>query len=116
MAHLLPFAAVRPPRSKAGLVSTRSYVSYAPEHLRGKQTTNPFSFLHVIHPLHADGLRGQAHQEAVRTAYESFLDRGYLQRESEEAFWIYRQESPDGHRTTGLLGLVPTADLQNGSV
>ena len=116
MAHLLPFAAVRPPRSKAGLVSTRSYVSYAPEHLRGKQTTNPFSFLHVIHPLHADGLRGQAHQEAVRTAYESFLDRGYLTRESEEAFWIYRQESPDGHKTTGLLGLVPTADLQNGTV
>ncbi len=116
MARLLPFAAVRPPRSKAGLVSTRSYVSYTPEHLRGKQATNPFSFLHVIHPLDAEGVHGSAHRSAVRAAYEDFLRRGYLVAESQPALWIYRQESPSGHRTTGLLGLVPTEDVQNGTV
>lgn len=116
MARLLPFAAVRPPRSKAGLVSTRSYVSYTPEHLRGKQATNPFSFLHVIHPLAADGLPGEEHRQAVRAAYEDFLRRGYLISESKPGFWIYRQESPFGHRTTGLLGLVPTEDVKNGTV
>ena len=116
MASILPFAAVRPPRSKAGLVSTRSYMSYTPGQLREKQDTNPFSFLHVIHPLLADSLKGEKYYAAVRSAYESFLAKGYLKQEAEEGLWIYEQTTHEGHRVKGLLGLISLKDVASGEV
>ena len=45
MPRLLPFAAIRPPRALAALVSTRSYMTYSEEELAQKLDTNriPFS-------------------------------------------------------------------------
>ena len=57
MARFKPFAAVRPPRALAGLVSTRSYVTYSEEELAHKLGTNPYSFLHVLQ-------RRSAHEDA----------------------------------------------------
>ena len=58
-----PFRALRPPRDKAHLVATRSYVTYEEEKLKDKLLNNPFSFLQVIHPDQfgatvTQGLRG----------------------------------------------------------
>ena len=50
MATIRPFKAIRPPRDKAHLLASRSYVSYSDETLKEKLENNPYTFLHIINP------------------------------------------------------------------
>lgn len=120
MITVKPFKAVRPTRDKAHLVATRSYVSYNSRQLRSKLTENPFSFLHIIHP---DMTATKLHQTSdpvsrfrmVRKKYENFLQEEILLRESEPAFYIYRQIK-NGHPFTGIIGVVSIDDYLKGKI
>ena len=48
---LQPFAGVLPSPDKAHLVATRSYLTYSDYELKDKLSRNPYSYLHVIHPM-----------------------------------------------------------------
>ena len=50
MATIRPFKAIRPPRDKAHLLASRSYVSYSDKTLKEKLENNPYTFLHIINP------------------------------------------------------------------
>ncbi len=104
-ALLKPFCGVLPPADKAHLVATRSYVTYSDYELKDKLARNPFSYLHVIHPSGEQTPHG-VDMQPIREAYEAFVDRGWLQRDEQAAYYALRQESPLG-TVTGLVGLVP---------
>ena len=112
MARFKPFAAVRPPRALAGLVSTRSYVTYSEEELAHKLGTNPYSFLHVLQ-------RRSAHEDArfsgVRKGFEDFLADGTLLADAEPHIYLYRQQW-SGHTFVGFLGLVSLDDYRAGRI
>ncbi len=76
MPRLRPFAAIRPPRALAALVSTRSYMTYSEEELAQKLDTNPYSLLHV---LHRRGKSTANRFTPVREGYEQFVAEGHLE-------------------------------------
>lgn len=113
-ALIRPFAGVLPPRDKAHLVATRSYLTYTENELQDKLSRNPFSYMHVIHP-HGVQSRHGADMTPVRQAFESFVDRGWLVRDAAPHFYIMRQESEHGV-VTGIVALVDTGAAENGQV
>ena len=110
-ALLKPFCGVLPPADKAHLVASRSYVTYSDDELKDKLARNPFSYLHVIHPSGQQAPHG-ADMRPIRAAYEAFLNRGWLQRDEQAAYYALRQESPLG-TVTGLVGLVPVQAVRD---
>ena len=110
-ALLKPFCGVLPPADKAHLVASRSYVTYSDDELKDKLARNPFSYLHVIHPSGEQAPHG-ADMRPIREAYEAFLNRGWLQRDEQAAYYALRQESPLG-TVTGLVGLVPVQAVRD---
>lgn len=112
MARFEAFAAVRPPRALAGLVSTRSYVTYSEEELAHKLGTNPYSFLHVLQRRSPEA---DARFSGVRKGYEDFLDNGYLVADAEPHIYLYRQQWA-GQTFVGYLGLVSLDDYRAGRI
>ena len=110
-ALLKPFCGVLPPADKAHLVATRSYVTYSDYELKDKLARNPFSYLHVIHPSGEQTPHG-ADMQPIREAFEAFVDRGWLERDEQAAYYALRQESPLG-TVTGLVGLVPVQAVRD---
>ena len=110
-AILKPFCGVLPPADKAHLVATRSYLTYSDYELKDKLARNPFSYLHVIHPTGQQMPHG-SEMKPIRTAYESFLDRGWLKEDESPTYYVLRQESKLGS-ITGLVGLVPTQAVRD---
>ena len=113
-ALIRPFAGVLPPRDKAHLVATRSYLTYTDDELQDKLSRNPFSYMHVIHPHGVQSPHG-ADMTPVRQAFESFVDRGWLVRDAAPHFYLMRQESEHGV-VTGIVALVDTGAAENGQV
>ena len=109
-----PFQAVLPPPDKAHLVATRSYLTYSEYELKDKLARNPFSYLHVIHPSGEHAPHG-ADMSNIRSAYLTFLERGWLQRDDEPAYYVLRQSSDLGV-ITGILGTVPALAAKHGTV
>ena len=109
-----PFQAVLPPPDKAHLVATRSYLTYSEYELKDKLARNPFSYLHVIHPSGEQAPHG-ADMSNIRSAYLTFLERGWLQRDAEPAYYVLRQSSDLGV-ITGVLGTVPALAAKHGTV
>ena len=110
-ALLKPFCGVLPPADKAHLVASRSYVTYSDDELKDKLARNPFSYLHVIHPSGEQAPHG-SDMQPIRNAYQAFVDRGWLQRDEQVAYYALRQESPLG-TVTGLVGLVPVQAVRD---
>ena len=110
---LMPFAGVLPSRDKAHLVATRSYMSYSDYELKDKLSRNPYSYLHVIHPQ--GDLESSQDLGAVRQAYSTVVERGWLERDEQDHYYILRQSGPMGS-CTGVIGLVPTSVAKSGRI
>lgn len=112
MPVLQPFAAIRPPRALAALVSTRSYLTYSEEELAQKLATNPFSLLHV---LNRRGASKDSRFVPVREGYEAFLAEGHLTQDEAPHLYVYQQDW-DGRIYTGILGLISLEDYRAGRI
>lgn len=116
MAKIFPFRAVRPPRSYAHLLASRTYSNYTRRELRQKLDSNPYSFLHIINPDFHEEKRARANSperfQLVREKYRSFLIDGVLDKEAYPCFYIYRQTDGD-HVYTGVIGGAATEDYEN---
>ena len=95
-------------------MASRSYVTYSDYELKDKLARNPFSYLHVIHPSGEQVPHG-ADMQPIREAYEVFVNRGWLQRDEQAAYYALRQESPLG-TVTGLVGLVPVQAVKDNRI
>ena len=119
MAHISPFKAVRPARDKAGLVGSRSYLTYSQNELEARLNYNPYTFLHVIKPeLHEGQLKTLTRIERfdlVKEGYSYFKEMGIFKKEEEECFYIYRQTKGTAV-FTGLVAGVAVTDYTSGHV
>lgn len=116
MIRIKPFAAIRPPRDKAYLVATRSYLSYSEEELSDKLRNNPYTFLHVINPPEGQGLApGRQKYQAVRRQFERGLQDGVFRKDDKPAYYLYRQVK-DGNEYIGLIAAVAVEDYLQGRI
>ncbi len=118
MAKITPFRAHRPPRGKAPLVSSRSYVTYEKESLRYKLEHNPFTYLHVINPDSGVDPENEAIEDKfkrVRKTFDQFVEDGHLFRDEKQSFYLYKQVKGD-HVYTGVICGVHIDEYVNGNV
>jgi uncharacterized protein (DUF1015 family) len=119
MIKIVPFKSVRPPRDKAHLVASRSYVSYTPAALKRKLSENPYSFIHIINPEFASGESIKRNSperfEKVRERYNTFLNEKTLRRDDQSAFYLYEQSTPTDN-FIGIIGGVSTSDYKKGLI
>ena len=117
MIELRPFRAWRPTADKAHLVGTRSYVSYSAEQLAEKLASNPYTFLHVVHPdegLTPDLTRAERFHR-TRTAFKTFCDEDVLVRDAEPCIYIYEQ-SGRGNVSRGIITGVSVKAYRDGRI
>lgn len=116
MINIKPFKAIRPPRDKAYLVATRSYLSYTDEELDEKLANNPFTFLHVINPNKGRHLNfGKDRYLEVKKCFEKFRREGIFKQDDHESFYLYRQVK-EGNEYIGLIAAVAVQDYLDGKI
>src|SRR5690554_3993739 len=119
MAEIIPFKAIRPPRDKAHLVATRSYVTYQPRHLNRKLLENPFSFVHIINPEFGKSRKSRPNSDTrfkrIKKRFEEFCDDKILMQDEQDAFYIYRQITPT-HSFTGIICGVAVKEYTEGHI
>lgn len=119
MATIVPFKGIRPTRDKVQLVASRSVDNYSRGDLNDKLRSNPFTFLHVIHPDFNDGKRSKPGSperlRKVKAQYESFVREGIFEREKSPAYYVYRQ-CKLGNTYTGIIACTSIDDYFNGVI
>lgn len=119
MATIIPFKGIRPTRDKVGLVASRSVDSYAKNDLNEKLRSNPFTFLHVIHPDFKDGRRTKPGSperlKKIRGQYDAFRQEGIFLRDEQPCYYVYRQEKL-GNTFTGIIACTSIDDYTNGVI
>ncbi|MGB1076425.1 MAG: DUF1015 family protein [Flavobacteriales bacterium] len=111
------FRRVHPPRDKAHIVATRSYMTYDAQELQDKLERNPYSYLHVINPDAAktagipSGTR--AYFEEVRKAYQAFRKRNWLVDSEGLGLAVYRQTTEDAI-FTGIITVMELTAFRTG--
>lgn len=116
MISLKPFRAYRPPRDKAYLVATRSYVSYNEAELDDKLKNNPFSFMHVINPREGRGLHpGKEKYQHVKDHFKLWCEEEIFFQDEQESFYLYSQVK-DGNEYIGIIAAVSVEDYLEGRI
>lgn len=114
-----PFKAIRPPRDKAHLVASRSYISYPKGELVDKLNGNPYTFLHLINPEASLGLQSTKNTldrfKLVKQRFDEWVEKGYFHTDEQPGFYIYRQTQPD-QLFTGILGCTSVDDYEKGLI
>ncbi len=116
MIKIKPFKAIRPPRDKAYLVATRSYLSYNDEELDEKLVNNPYTFLHVINPTEGRKLPfGKEKYKLVKQAFADFQAQQIFLTDPSPAYYMYRQVK-EGNEYIGLIAAVCVEDYKAGKI
>jgi uncharacterized protein (DUF1015 family) len=116
MINIKPFQAIRPPRDKAYLVATRSYLSYTDAELDDKLNNNPFTFLHVINSSDLRNLPfGAKKYGMVKENFERFKRDMIFEEDSKENYYLYRQVK-EGNEYIGLIAAVSVEDYFNDKI
>ena len=117
MATIRPFKAIRPPRDKAHLLASRSYVSYSDKTLKEKLENNPYTFLHIINPEYKKKNKksGIEKYQLVKEKFEYFLKSGNLIQDEKAAFYLYQQQKGK-HIFQGIIAASSVQDYLNGSI
>ena len=115
MAIIKPFAALRPSREKAGVVSSPSYDSASRELSTSEIMKNPFSYLHVVKPyLHFKGEKKnpEKHFPLGLEYLQKFKNEGILIKDKKPAYYIYRLIK-GSTAYTGLIAAASVDDYNN---
>ena len=119
MAVIKPFKAIRPTRDKAHLVATRPLASYKPNVLKAKMESNPYTFIHIIHPDFSEGIKTKPNSEKrfqlVRKRFEEFCGNEILIQDQQESLYLYRQ-SHDGYEFLGIIGGASIEEYNKGLI
>ena len=119
MIKVKPFAAVRPPRDKAHLVTSRSYVSYGQLELADKLNGNPYTFIHIINPDFNSPEKTTPNSRErflkVRDKYNSYKENQLFIEDNKAGFYIYRQTS-HLHTFTGIVANTWYKDYEEGRI
>lgn len=115
MAKFEPFKGIRATRDKMHLVASRSFLSYSESELQNKLTTNPYTFLHVIHPTQKRDVAEHIKFMEVRNLFDAYVRNGILVQEPTESFYLYRQVK-DGKSYLGWIGGIAIDDYRSGLI
>jgi uncharacterized protein (DUF1015 family) len=119
MATVIPFKGIRPTRDKVQLVASRSVDNYSTGDLHEKLRSNPFTFLHVIHPDFNDGKKTKPGSpdrlKKVKAQYEAFREEGIFMQDNTPCYYVYRQEKL-GNTFTGIIACTSIDDYLEGTI
>lgn len=119
MAIILPFRALRPTQDKVHLVASRSIDGYQPNELKDKLAGNPYTFLHVINPDFADGVKTKPGSlerlQKVKRRFKSFVRENIFKQDAKPAYYVYRQIK-QGHEYLGIIACTSIDDYMNGVI
>ncbi len=117
MIDIRPFRAFRPPRDKASLVATRSYLTYSSETIKEKLDHNPYTFLHIINPDYKASKKttGTTKFKLVKEKFHQFVKQGILNKDLDEAYYIY-QKSNHSNTFTGIIGASSVKDYLDNKI
>jgi uncharacterized protein (DUF1015 family) len=118
MSLIRPFYGVVPRKDCVEQVVSRPFDSYTTAEVRSILNANSNSFLRVIRPdLAPNGpqVKGEELLRASRRTFHELVQTGTLERESDEAFYIYRQiQGTYSH--TGILATVEASAYRDGRI
>ncbi len=118
MATIRPFAALRPPKSLVGQVSSLPYDVMNHEEACAMAAGNPDSFLHICR-ADIDTSDEQIHDDVTyaRSAQNlaDFIARGVLVREAAPCYYIYRQIMW-GRVQTGIVGCASVDEYADNTI
>ena len=117
MAVIKPFCAVRAPRDKVALVSSRSYDAYSPAELGAHLDFIPFSFLHIISPSykHQADLSNEERFQLIRDKYIEFKELSYFSKDKIPSFYIYQKVTKD-FSCCGIIAATSAEDYAKGII
>lgn len=119
MAIIKPFKAIRPVRDKAHLVATRPVASYKSNVLRAKMESNPYTFIHIIHPDLSEGTKTKANSierfQLVKKKFEDFVSDQILIQDKDECLYLYRQ-THDDYTFLGVIGGASVKEYDEGKI
>lgn len=116
MIKIRPFCAIRPPRDKAYLVATRSYMTYTEAEMDDKLKNNPYTFMHVIDPKEGRDLPyGNAKYDLVKKSFEQWCEDEIFLKDEKAAFYLYSQLK-DGNEYIGIIAAVSVEDYLEGRI
>lgn len=119
MAVIKPFKAIRPTRDKAHLVATRPIASYKNNVLKAKMESNPYTFIHIIHPDLSSKTRTKPNSperfKLIKDKFENFKANGILLQDTEESLYLYRQSSETAE-FIGVIGGASVAEYDKGLI
>lgn len=115
MTKIIPFKAVRPTRSKVGLVASRSYESYTAEERDSRMQYNPFSFLHIINPgfKYDQVIKGVERYNLVKNRYLEFKEDDIFIQDEKPTFYVYKIVNRDHFEFSGIIALAHAEDYEN---
>lgn len=116
---LKPFRALRPPKELASRIACPPYDVMNTEEARAYAAGNEQCFFHVSRP-EIDLPRGSdEHAEHVyelgRNNLQKFLRQGWLRREPELSYYVYRQQL-SGHSQVGVVAQASVEAYDRGSI
>lgn len=118
MATIRPFAALRPPKDLAKQVSSLPYDVMNHEEACCMAAGNPASFLHIcradIDTSEADIHEPVTYEKSFRNLQE-FISKGYLVKDAEPRYYIYRQIMW-GRVQTGIVGCASVDEYLDNTI
>ncbi|MGM0479458.1 MAG: DUF1015 domain-containing protein [Bacteroidota bacterium] len=121
MTKIRAFRAVRPTRDKAHLVASRAVATYKPAILAAKLESNPYTFIHIIHPEYFEDDDNRTAPNTperfnkVKNKFEAFRKDGVFIQDEEEQLYVYRQTKGDA-AFLGVIGGASAAEYQNDQI
>jgi uncharacterized protein (DUF1015 family) len=119
MAEIFPFRGYLPGHDLAARVVSKPYDKYTISEVEQIVRSNPVSFLHVIKPDLASGIkRNPADPESLKRSREQFkyfAKTGVFHQSERPSFYIYRQEKP-AFTYTGIVATILSADYRNDTI
>lgn len=121
MTKIKAFKAIRPTRSMAHLVASRAVSTYKNSILEAKLESNPYSFIHIIHPEFFENEDNRTVPNSVerfmkvKHKYEEFTERKIFQQDEEATLYIYKQSTPH-HSYLGVIGGASVQEYKNNKI
>jgi uncharacterized protein (DUF1015 family) len=118
MAIIKPFRALRPSKDKVAQVSAPSYDSTSRDKSHDELATNPYSYLHIVKPyLHFkdEKKNPEKHFPLGLDYLEKFKQEGFLIKENQDAYYIYRVIK-GSNAYTGIIGAASVDDYENNNI
>lgn len=112
MADLSPFKAVRPYKENLQHFSSKSYKSYTAKELKQSLSTNPLSFLSIIHLKKnaSRSLQKSERYQLVKNKFDDFKSENVLIKDLLPAFYIYETVQKEGHMFCGIIAGASVKD------